>query len=168
MVQTDQKTNGTVLQKVRITEKPPRNSIDFPIYELMEDNKILRHLLSSASGMCKPSIIGDIKHNEKKIAVMQGNKCMGIISAANKDLTPNGTFNQNAAWKLKKKLFPKCSDAPFAVYDSEEQLVTNSEGILKVMKEEFTHTLCVLIQHIGMDLSRIRLKKGNVMERRWR
>ena len=128
-------------KKVRITDKPPKNSIEFPIYQLMEENKVLKKLLSIADMICKPALRADIKHNEQRIAAIQGEKCRQAITETTKALSDDNVFNQNAAWKLKKKLFPKCSDAPFAVYDSRKNLVTNSAGILAVMKDEFVHRL---------------------------
>lgn len=107
----------------------------------MEENKTLRQVLVSASQICKRAILGDIRHNELKIASIQGNKCLNAIREASKDLTPDGTFDYNAVWKLKKKLFPKCSDNPFAVRNSEKQLVTNSAEMINVMNDEFTHRL---------------------------
>ena len=38
-------------------------------------------------------------------------------------------------------MFPKSSDAPFAVYDKSDNLVTDYGGILDVMKDEFVHRL---------------------------
>ena len=107
----------------------------------MEENKVLKKLLSTASIICKPTLRADIKHNEQRIATIQGEKCRQAITETTKDLSVDNVFNQNAAWKLKKKLFPKCADAPFAVYDSSKNLVTNSAGILAVMKDEFVHRL---------------------------
>ena len=128
-------------KKVRITETPPKNSLDFPIYQLMSENKKLKELLSTAATMCKKTIEWEIAHNDKKIAELQGHKCEETILEEAEKLNVNGEFNSNAAWKLKKKLFPKCSDAPFAVHDTNRQLVTDPKGILNVMKEEFVHRL---------------------------
>ena len=59
-------------KKIRVTDKPPKKSIDFPIYQLMEKNKTLKKLLSSSSEMCRPALTAEIKNNESKIAVLQG------------------------------------------------------------------------------------------------
>ena len=56
-------------------------------------------------------------------------------------LLKDGAFSFHDAWKLKKKMFPLSRDAPFAVYDMNENLVTDYSGILNVMKEEFTFRL---------------------------
>ena len=128
-------------KKIRVTNKPPKKSVDYPIYQLMENNKILKKLLPSAAQLCKQTLIADIKHNEAKIAVLQGDKCKELIKDATKDFHTDGTFNQNAVWKVKKRLFPKISDAPFAIYNSNDQLVTSSADILAVMKEEFANRL---------------------------
>ena len=128
-------------KKIRITDKPPKNSIDYPIYQLMETNKILKKLALTAAQICRPILKAEVRHNEAKIAVIQGKKCQDLIKDVTADIYTEGKFNQNAAWKLKKKLFPKSSDAPFAVYDSNKHLVTTSADILTVMKEEFAHRL---------------------------
>ncbi len=128
-------------RKVRITESPPKNSLEFPIYQLMSENKKLKELLSSATTMCKNTIDREIKYNDQRIAELQGKKCKESILEEAKKLNIDGHINHNEAWKLKKKLFPKCTDAPFAVHDNNKQLVTDPEGILNVMKEEFVYRL---------------------------
>ena len=50
-------------------------------------------------------------------------------------------MENNEAWKLKKKMFPRCNEAPSALLDKHGNLVADSMGILDVMKEEFTHRL---------------------------
>ena len=64
---------------MRVTEAPPKKSVEFPIYQLMLENKSLKSLLSSASDMCKPTLNSDIKYNEQKIAALQGKKCLKLI-----------------------------------------------------------------------------------------
>ena len=56
-------------------------------------------------------------------------------------LAEDFSFKPNAAWALKKKLFPKNAEPPFAVLNKDGQLVTDSAGILDVMKDEFTFRL---------------------------
>ena len=75
------------------------------------------------------------------MAKLQGNKCHQVINEETKHLMVNGSFNPNAAWNLKKKIFPKSSDPPFAIYNKEKQLVTDSKSILEVMKDEFAFRL---------------------------
>ena len=91
--------------------------------------------------MCKPVLEAEIKSYEKKIAEMQGDKCKDLIQEETKNLKVNDVFNPNIAWSLKKKLFPKYAEAPFAVFNKNEQLVTDAKSILEVMKEEFTYRL---------------------------
>ena len=91
--------------------------------------------------MCRRTLESDIRHNEQKIATIQGRKCKRIIEEDVKPLNMEGIFSPNEAWKLKKKLYPKSSDAPFSVRDKEGNLVTDSKGILSVMKDEFTFRL---------------------------
>ena len=98
-------------------------------------------LSSSASDMCKFTLKSDIEYNEQKIAALQGKKCIQIIEEEVDNLSTDGVFSPNEAWKLKKKLYPKSSDAPFAVLDKENNLVSDSQGILRVMKEEFAYRL---------------------------
>ena len=56
-------------------------------------------------------------------------------------LNVDGTFSSNSAWKMKKKMYPKCSDAPFAIFNKDKNLVTDPVEILDVMKEEFVFRL---------------------------
>ena len=74
--------------------------------------------------------------------MIQGTKCKEILNEnMGSLLTKDGSFSFENAWKLKKKIFPKCSDAPFAVFDKDRELVADYEGILGVMKEEFQFRL---------------------------
>ena len=91
--------------------------------------------------MCKHVLEIEIKSIERQIAKLQGEKCKKIINAETSNMATDGVFDPTTAWKLKKKLFPKCSDPPFAVLNKTNQLVTDSEGILEVMKDEFTFRL---------------------------
>ena len=75
------------------------------------------------------------------MAQLQGLRFKKIFSENAEKLTQGGCFNSNEAWKLKKKIFPKCSDPPFAVLDTQKNLVTDTEGILNVMKDEFKFRL---------------------------
>ncbi len=127
--------------KVRITDTPPKNSLEFPIHQIMADNKILKELLASASEMCKGGIEQEIASNESKLAQLLGQKCKETINESVSKLSTDGTFNANAAWKMKKKLYPKCSEEPFAVFNTNHQLITDAVGILDVMNEEFVYRL---------------------------
>ena len=81
----------------------------------MENNKVLKKLLSSASQLCKQTLAADIKHNEAKIAVLQGEKCKELIKNATKGFSTDGNFNQNTVWKMKKNCFLK-SQMPHSQY----------------------------------------------------
>ena len=129
------------LKKVRITENPPKKAIEYSIYKLLDENTVLRRLHAECNEMCKPVIKKDIEQNEQKIAILQGNRCKEVISEEMSQFNSNGFFNQNAVWKVKKKIFPKYAEAPFAVYNQNDQLVTDSKGIIQVMKDEFIFRL---------------------------
>ena len=98
-------------------------------------------MAAKASSICIPVINTEIAFIEKKVAELHGNKCKTRIEEEASQLSINGVFNPNGAWALKKKLFPQCSDPPFAVFNSNKNLVTDTNGILDVMKEEFKHRL---------------------------
>ena len=119
-------------KKIRITETPPKNTIDHQIHKLLTDVKHLKELLPGTSQMCKPTLQYEISSYEKLIAELQGEKCKKIIKEETRTMTRNESFDPHSAWKIKKKLFPKCSDPPFAVLDKQGRLVTDSEGILTV------------------------------------
>jgi hypothetical protein len=128
-------------KKIRITKKPPKNTDDYLIFKSLADVKTLKEMIKSATDMCKGMLEMEINHYERWIAEMQGRKCVRVIEQETKGLNNNGNFNSNFAWSLKKKLFPNYSEAPFAILNKEKQLVTDSKGILEVMKDEFTHRL---------------------------
>ena len=125
-------------KKVRLTETPPKNSID---YMVLKQVKLLKEIHASCGEMQKPVVEMELHAMERKVAELQGNKCKKLINENMKHLLKDGSFSFNDAWKLKKKMFPLCRDAPFAVYDSSENLVTDYDGILNVMKEEFVFRL---------------------------
>ena len=66
---------------------------------------------------------------------------MKIISENQGKLQQDGSFCLSDAWKLKKKIFPKSCEAPFAVLDDNGNLVTEYSNILDVMKAEFKFRL---------------------------
>ena len=127
--------------KIRITEAPPKNTIDYQVHKLLNDVKHLKKLIPISSQMCKPLLMYEIITHEKLIAEIHGENCKKAIREEIRTMVKNGSFNPHNARKIKKKLFPKCSDPPFAVVDKEDHLVTDSEGILTVMKEEFAYRL---------------------------
>ena len=96
-------------------------------------------MITIAGDMQKPVLRCELNRCELKAAELQGNRVKQILSE-DRHLT-DGAFSFNEAWKLKKKLFPRCADAPFAVLDKNHNLVADYEGILDVMKEEFTYRL---------------------------
>ena len=128
-------------KKIRITQTPPKNTIDHEIHRLLTDVKHLKELLPLASEMCQQVLQYEINSCEKLIAELQGEKCKNVIKEETRKMVSNESFDPHRAWKIKKKLFPKCSDPPFAVLDKHNNLVTDSEGILTVMKDEFSYRL---------------------------
>ena len=128
-------------RKVRITNSPPKKSSDYAIYQKLEEIKKLKEQLDISHPIIKPVIKVDIQFHENKLAEAQGIKCRSQIEQQMSMLTENGEFSFNETWKLKKKLYPKCADPPFAVLDKDGNLVAEHFGILEVMKEEFTYRL---------------------------
>ena len=78
---------------------------------------------------------------EQKLGILQGQKCKKMIEEDMGHLLKDGAFSLNDAWKLKRKLFPLCTDTPFTVYNTHNTLVTDYNGVLSVMLEEFTFQL---------------------------
>ena len=129
-------------KKIRVKDVPPKMTIDYEIYVSLLQIKQIKVLYASCHEMQKSSLKTELRYEEQKVAVLQGNKCKKIIMEDMKHLmTTDGNFSFNDAWKLKKKLFPLYRDAPFAVYDNGDNLVTNYSGMLDVMKVEFTFRL---------------------------
>jgi hypothetical protein len=128
-------------KKIRISHVPPKHTVDYEIHKLLLDIQEIKRLSASAAMMCKPPLEAQLKTCEMNVAKVQGEKCRKIIEAHAMGLQTNNTLNSNAAWNLKKKLFPKACYPPFAVFDKNGQLVTNSKEILRVMKEEFVFRL---------------------------
>ena len=56
-------------------------------------------------------------------------------------MTHDGCFSFDDAWKIKKKIFPKSNDPPFAVMDKQGNFVSEYDSILEVMKDEFKFRL---------------------------
>ena len=128
-------------KKVRITDTPPKSTIDYEIHILLKDVKKLKELYTSCHEMQKPIIEIELMEAETKVAKLQGAKCKRIIEENTKNLLVDGSFRLNEVWKLKKKIFPKCRDAPFAIFDKNGKIATDYSDILDVMKEEFKFRL---------------------------
>ena len=127
--------------KIKISEKPPKKTLDHDIYQALAEIKKLKEKASVANEMATPQLKMEIERYEQHLATLQGNKIKKIIDDNQNSLQKDGTFSLNDAWKLKKKIFPRSSDAPFAVLDSNGNMVTEYENILDVMKEEFKFRL---------------------------
>ena len=127
--------------KVTITNVPPKKTVDYELYQSMVEMNILKSMDLSQDNMNKAVIDAEVRRYEAIIAEIQGTKCKKLIHEERKNLRIGETFNPNMAWSLKKKLFPKYAESPFAIYNKNEQLVTDSKGILEVMKEEFAYRL---------------------------
>ena len=128
-------------KKVRLTGKPPKKTMDYDILKGMQDLKILKEIKEVSSDMLKPILNLEITNLENLISSLQGDKCKKIMFQDMRELVIDGAFSLNNAWKLKKKLFPRCSDSPFALNDKNGNLVADYDGILEVMKEEFVFRL---------------------------
>ena len=127
--------------KIKVTNMPPKKTLDYDIHQALMEGKILRELYSVAQEMSKSVLKIEIDAHEHKIAKLQSQKITKILSENKKLLQKDGTFSFSDAWKIKKKMFPRCSEPPFAISDRNGNLVTEYESILDVMKEEFTHRL---------------------------
>ena len=128
-------------RKIKISNLPPKKSTDYQIYLKLSEIKTLKELYAVAHPIHKSVLNSEIQFQEKKLAEAQGKRCQSIIKEEMSKLSEDGKFSLNEAWKLKKKLFPRCSDSPFAVLDKSGNLVADHAGILDVMKEEFTYRL---------------------------
>ena len=129
-------------KKIRVTNSPPKRSVDYQLFTLLSDIKTLKEMVSISTPMYKPVLLIEIAGYEEAVAEIQGKKCRRIIEEeARNMLAKDFSFKPNAAWSLKKKLFPKSAEPPFAVLNKDGQLVTDSSGILDVMKDEFTFRL---------------------------
>ena len=128
-------------KKMKITDKPPKNTVEYSIFTTLNDLKTLKELHLSCGETMEPILRIEIGKQEQLIAKLKGDRCKKIIFDERKNLLKDGTFSFQDAWKLKKKLFPRSSENPFAVLDKNGILIANYDGILDVMKDEFTHRL---------------------------
>ena len=128
-------------KKVRICSNLPKNTIDYEIKELLTTIKCLKEQYDICTPMVKAVLKLEISRYEQKAAVLQGNKCKRIIDEQMKQLTHDGCFSFDDAWKIKKKIFPKSNDPPFAVMDKQGNFVSEYDSILEVMKDEFKFRL---------------------------
>ena len=128
-------------KKIRITSSPPKRTIEYEIHQALQHIKSLREKYSASNAMQKVVLNIEINSCEKKLAEVQGNRCRNIISEQMMKIRQNGKFSMDDAWKLKKRMFPRCSEAPFAVQDDRGNLISDYPGILDAMKEEFVYRL---------------------------
>ena len=127
--------------KIKITSKPPKSTVDFEIYECLLKLKNMKEKKALAHDMMEPIVEREIMWFERELSVLQGNKCKKLIYEDMSHLMKDGSFSINDAWKLKKKMYPLSADAPFAIFDRNDNLVTEYDSILDVMKEEFQFRL---------------------------
>ena len=128
-------------KKIRISNTPPRKSLDYEIHIAFQTIKQLKTLIASSHEIQKTNLKIELQIEQQKLAILQGNKCKKIISEDMNHILKDGAFSFNDAWKLKKKIFPRCQEAPFAVLDTDGSLVTEYSGVLDVMKNEFIFRL---------------------------
>ena len=128
-------------KKIKLKNVPPKKTQDYKIYKALSDLKHMKELLAISTDMSKPTIQVEIEKQEYKVARLQGDRISKILNDNANLLEEDDSFSFTNAWKLKKKLFPRCSEAPFAVRNKEGELATDYEGILNVMKDEFTYRL---------------------------
>ena len=98
-------------------------------------------MIASSHEIQKTNLRIELQIAEQKLATLQGNKCKKIIDENMSLVQKDGSFSFNDAWKLKKKIFPRCQDALFAMIDTDGSLVTEYSDVLKVMKNEFIFRL---------------------------
>ena len=101
----------------------------------------MKELLSEATDMNKAALQVEIKAQENKVALLQGERTFEVVNNNIHLLQDDNSFSFNNAWKLKKKMFPRCSEAPFAITNKDGELTTSYENILDVMKDEFVYRL---------------------------
>ena len=129
-------------KKIRITEKPPKNSLEYIIYKHLDEIKVMKNMVSRASEVNKAVLNSQIKEAENRISVVAADRNRKIIDEHSKLLIgEDGLFSVLGAWKLKKKLFPNCTDDRNAVNDVYGNLITDPCGIKTIMREEFTFRL---------------------------
>ena len=127
--------------KIKISEKPPKATLDYSIYKSLAEIKILKEQMSMANEMAIPQLRLEIERYEQRHSILQGEKVKKILDENQGKLQQDGSFSFSDAWKLKKKIFPKSCEAPYAVLDDIGNLVTEYDNILDVMKEEFQFRL---------------------------
>ena len=73
-------------KKIRITDTPPKNTIDYQICKLLMDIKSIRKMIPIANLMYRPVLETEVSSYEKKVAQIQGEKCKRIIQEETKEL----------------------------------------------------------------------------------
>ena len=94
-----------------------------------------------ANEMLRPVLEVETERQENVVAELQGQKIIKVLDENKELLQENESFNVNNTWKLKKRIFPRSSEPPFAILDNNGNLVTEYDNILDIMKQEFTHRL---------------------------
>ena len=109
---------------------------------ILEEIKVMKNMLSKASEVNKAVLNSQIKEAENRISVVAADKNRKIIDEHSKLLiAEDGLFSVLGAWKLKKKLFPNCTDDRNDIKDVYGNLITDPCGIKTIMREEFTFRL---------------------------
>ena len=150
--------------KIKLTDVPPKKTLEYEVYKNLEEIKILKEKKVDANEMVEAVLQTEIENKEQSVSQLQGDKMKKTLQEKQHLLQKDGTFNLNEAWKLKKKVFPLSTDAPFAVLDNSGNLVTEYDSILDVMKEEFKYRL--RNREIDPNLSQLKEMKEYLCELR--
>ena len=67
-------------QKIRITDTPPKKTLDFEIYQALLEIKMVKEKWKTASAMQKPVLEMEQERCEQFAALLQGNKCKNILA----------------------------------------------------------------------------------------
>jgi hypothetical protein len=106
-------------KKVKIIDKP-----DKQLENLYNKRRILRNKKDDKS---KVELEDVEKELSDKYSMIMSNKIFGEVKGL--EDAEDGGFNAGRLWKLKKKLYPKVSEPPTAMVNSEGNIITSEKDI---------------------------------------
>ena len=86
MVKSREKCLHQCFKKIRITEKPPKKTLDYQICQQMLNIKLLKEQYKRCHDMLKCVLRYEIIKAENLVAELQGNRCKNFITEDMKHL----------------------------------------------------------------------------------
>ena len=126
-------------KKIRCTSK----RMETEISKLLDKRKSLIQKLKLSEEEEKQAVSDELRNVENDISDLTSEENrLKVIDNFKSLASMDGSTNTMGVWKIKKKVFPKCSESlPFAKKDCNGKLISSQKELKKLYLDTFTHRL---------------------------